>query len=104
MSQRPPGPSNAAIAACPSKKLPVRRSTTRFAVCSLPIAKVARWVLGVIVEEVINGPEDLEARVRRRFGLNIELAKPLRKITWVTPAADYSDRTRAPLRIARCGL
>ena len=40
--QRPSGPSNAAIAAWPSKKLSVRRSTTRFAACSLPIAKVAR--------------------------------------------------------------
>src|SRR3954463_3663415 len=49
MSQRPPEPSNADIAAWPSKKLSVRRSTTRLAVCSLPIAKLARWVLGVTV-------------------------------------------------------
>src|SRR5450755_4413317 len=52
-SQHPPGPSNADIAAWPSKKLSVRRSTTRFAVCSLPMANVARWVLGV---EGIEGP------------------------------------------------
>jgi hypothetical protein len=38
------------------------------------------------------------------FGLNIELAKPLTKIPWVTPAVDHLDRTRAPRRIARCGL
>src|ERR1700731_268860 len=56
MPQRPPGPSNAAIAAWPSKKLSVRRSTTRLAVCSLPIAKLARWVLGVRAE-VIGGRE-----------------------------------------------
>src|SRR3954453_4735394 len=49
MSQRPPEPSNADIAAWPSKKLSVRRSTTRLAACSLPIATLARWVLGVRV-------------------------------------------------------
>src|SRR5229473_3278278 len=54
MPQRPSDRSNAAMAAWPSKKLSVRRSTTRRAVCSLPIAKVARLVLGV--REVIKGP------------------------------------------------
>src|SRR5215212_1509803 len=50
MSQRPPAPSDAAIAASPSQKLSLKRSTTRFAVCSLPIGKVARWLLEVRVE------------------------------------------------------
>src|SRR5216684_360133 len=54
MPQRPSDRSNAAMAAWPSKKLSFRRSTTRRAVCSLPIAKVARLVLGV--REVIKGP------------------------------------------------
>src|SRR5436190_13878711 len=50
MSQLPPAPSDAAIAASPSEKLSLKRSTTRFADCSLPIGKVARWVLGLTVE------------------------------------------------------
>src|SRR5215208_2740925 len=50
MCQRAPGPSKAAIAAWSSKKLSVKRSTTRFALSSLPIGKVARWVRGVTVE------------------------------------------------------
>jgi hypothetical protein len=48
-SQRPSGRSNAAIAAWPSKKLSFSKSTMRRAVCSLPMAKVARRVLGVRV-------------------------------------------------------
>ena len=48
-SQRPSGRSNAAIAAWPSKKLSVSTSTTRLAVCSSPIAKLARCVDGVDV-------------------------------------------------------
>ena len=51
-SQRPSGRSNAAITASPSKKPSVRRSTTCFAAGSLPIAKFARWVLGVVVEVI----------------------------------------------------
>src|SRR3954452_25201376 len=50
MSQRPPAPSDAAIAASLSKKLSLKRSSTRFAVCSLPIGKVARWLVGLTVE------------------------------------------------------
>src|SRR5450432_114470 len=63
MSQRPSDRSDAAMAAWPSKKLSVRRSITRRAVCSLPIAKVARLVLGVSVE-VIKGPGN---RCRRKI-------------------------------------
>jgi len=45
-SQRPSGRSNAAIAACPSRKISFSKSTTCLATCSLPMAKVARLVLG----------------------------------------------------------
>src|SRR5664280_1143113 len=45
----------AAIAAWPSKKLSVRRSTTGLATTSSPMAKLARWVEGVTVG-VIEGP------------------------------------------------
>src|SRR4029077_17894695 len=38
----------------PSKKFSVRRSATRLAVCSSPIAKVARCVLGVSVVVIEN--------------------------------------------------
>ena len=48
----PVGPSNAAIAAWPSKKLSVSRSTTRLAACSLPMAKVAREVAGVRRDDI----------------------------------------------------
>ena len=58
MSQRPPGPSYAAIAAWPSKKLSFSRSTTRLAACSLPIAKLARRVAGVMVEVIKGSGED----------------------------------------------
>src|ERR1700693_5570632 len=52
MPHRPFGPSNADIAAWSSKKLSVSRSTTRLSVCSLPMAKLARWVDGVRVEVI----------------------------------------------------
>src|SRR5258708_34644448 len=52
MSQRPPGPSNADIAAWLSKKLSVRRSTTRLAACSLPIAKLAQWVAAIVADVI----------------------------------------------------
>jgi hypothetical protein len=48
------------MAAWPSKKLSVRRSTTRRAVCSLPMAKVARLVLGVSVEVIIDPEIDAD--------------------------------------------
>src|SRR5262245_45945842 len=48
-SQRPSGRSNAATAASPSKKISVSTSTMRFAACSSPMAKLARWVEGVTV-------------------------------------------------------
>jgi hypothetical protein len=60
MSQRPFDRSNAVMAAWPSKKLSVRRSTTRRAVCSLPMAKVARLVLGVSVEVIIDPEIDAD--------------------------------------------
>src|SRR6266481_7251373 len=63
MSHRPFGLSYADIAACPSKKLSVRRSTTCLAVCSLPMAKLARWVDGVRVE-VIEWWQSLRGRER----------------------------------------
>src|SRR6266849_6834308 len=70
-SQRPSGPANAAIAAWPSKKLSVRRSTTRRAVCASPIANVARLVLGGRVED-IKGPGSWGRRGRECLGLKFE--------------------------------
>ena len=52
MAQRPPGPSCADIAAWPSKKLSVRRSKARLAACSLPIAKLARWVAAIVADVI----------------------------------------------------
>src|ERR1700722_309529 len=52
------------MAAWPSKKLSVRRSTTRFAVCSLPMAKLARLVLGVSVDDI--GGRGINARREHR--------------------------------------
>src|ERR1700761_2264528 len=68
MSHRPSGRSNAAIAAWPSKKLSVSKSTTRLAAASLPMAKWARWVAGVTVDGiwVRPAPSRRDRRTARR--------------------------------------
>src|SRR5258708_14802855 len=92
MPHRPFGPSNADIAAWSSKKLSVRRSTRRLAVCSVPMAKLARWVDGVRVEVIewrsLRGRKSRQAIIRYLCNINY-------------PVIAWRNNPASPLRAAQ---